>query len=97
MLNAVIQRSVRMIQLMIIPSTWLNAIHPFQSQFRGGGRYTLKDGVDERRERRTLCEDEDQTKQRDEEDQRKQPPLLADAHEVPEVDENGELGHVGGV
>ena len=46
---------------------------------------TLEDGVDERRHHRTVGEDQQGAHHHDRDDQRRQPVLLADPQEVPDV------------
>ena len=57
----------------------------------------LNEGVDERRQHGILRENEEQTKEDDDDQNRHQPPFLAHTHELPEIPEDREFRHRGGV
>jgi len=59
--------------------------------------FVLNEGVDERRQHRVLRENEEQTKKDDDDQNRHQPPFLAHTHELPEIPEDREFRHRGGV
>jgi len=88
-----IQRTVRMILLITFPTAVPNIFHPVQSQRKGRGSVMrrLEYGIDQRRQRRPLRKYEEEGEQCDENEEREQPPLLADREKLPELAENGEL------